>query len=109
MCRVAAPTGRIDFEEAVEDFNERLVFQAWDMICGRLFPELGGSPRHLDIVGINYYWTNQWEWGAPANADGIVPPLARRGSATSIVAGACAYRVAPIRIRGHDFGDGAHW
>jgi len=33
----------------------------------------------------------------------------RRGSATSIVAGACAYRVAPIQIRGHDFGDGAHW
>ena len=75
MCRVVAPAGRTDLEEDVEDFNERLVFQAWDMLCGRLLPELGGSPKHLDIVGMNYYWTNQWEWGAPANADGIVPPL----------------------------------
>src|SRR5205085_2374913 len=35
--------------------------QGWDMLAGRLLPELGGSPRHLDIIGINYYWTNQWE------------------------------------------------
>lgn len=75
VCRVATPPGRADLDANVEDFNERLVFQAWDMLCGRLLPELGGSPRHLDIVGINYYWTNQWEWGAPADADGIVPPL----------------------------------
>jgi hypothetical protein len=26
---------------------------------------LGGSPQHLDIVGINYYWTNQWEIHCP--------------------------------------------
>jgi hypothetical protein len=26
-------------------------------------PELGGSPRHLDVIGLNYYWTNQWELG----------------------------------------------
>jgi hypothetical protein len=24
-------------------------------------PELGGSLQHLGIVGINYYWTNQWD------------------------------------------------
>jgi len=35
------------------------------MLCGRLMPELGGSPRHLDTIGVNYYWTNQWEWGKP--------------------------------------------
>jgi hypothetical protein len=33
------------------------------MLCGRLLPELGGSRQHLDIIGINYYWMNQWEWG----------------------------------------------
>jgi hypothetical protein len=33
------------------------------MLCGRTLPELGGSRRHLDIVGVNYYWTNQWEIG----------------------------------------------
>ncbi len=35
-------------------------FQTYDMISGRLEPELGGKPEHLDILGINYYWDNQW-------------------------------------------------
>jgi polysaccharide biosynthesis protein PelF len=35
-------------------------FQAWDMIGGRLCPELGGRPEYLDIVGANYYSNNQW-------------------------------------------------
>ena len=34
-------------------------FEAFDMIAGRLAPELGGSEAHLDIVGINYYPENQ--------------------------------------------------
>jgi hypothetical protein len=76
LCRVACPFGRPDLEEEVRDFNERLVFQSWDMLCGRLLPELGGSREHLDVVGINYYWTNQWEWGGIAREDGVVPPLA---------------------------------
>jgi hypothetical protein len=59
----------------VRDFNERLVFQAWDMLAGRLLPELGGSRAHLDIVGINYYWTNQWEWGTAPTADKRFTPL----------------------------------
>ena len=46
------------------------------MLCGRLLPELGGSRKHLDVVGINYYWTNQWEWGAAPGADGVISPLA---------------------------------
>ena len=49
-----------------------------DMLAGRLMPELGGSRDWLDIVGINYYWTNQWEWrGFGPQADGVIPPLAR--------------------------------
>jgi polysaccharide biosynthesis protein PelF len=35
-------------------------FQAWDMIAGRLCPELGGRPEYLDILGCNYYSNNQW-------------------------------------------------
>lgn len=35
-------------------------FQAWDMIGGRLCPELGGRPEYLDILGCNYYSNNQW-------------------------------------------------
>jgi hypothetical protein len=75
LCRVALPLNRPDLAGEVRDFNERLVFQAWDMLAGRLLPELGGSRRHLDIVGINYYWTNQWEWRIGLLPDGRVPPL----------------------------------
>ena len=36
------------------------MFEAWDMLCGRAQPELGGSEAHLDVIGINYYDRNQW-------------------------------------------------
>jgi len=35
-------------------------FEAWDMLCGRVAPELGGDEGCLDIIGCNYYWNNQW-------------------------------------------------
>ena len=40
-------------------------FQGWDMVAGLSWPQLGGTPRHLDIVGVNYYWNNQWVHGGP--------------------------------------------
>ncbi|MFT8243983.1 hypothetical protein [Roseomonas sp. BN140053] len=46
-------------EAAAESYNQGQ-FQAWDMLAGRLDPELGGGPEILDVVGINYYWNNQW-------------------------------------------------
>jgi beta-glucosidase/6-phospho-beta-glucosidase/beta-galactosidase len=38
-------------------------FQAWDMLSGRLKPELGGAAKYLDIIGGNYYVHNQWILG----------------------------------------------
>jgi hypothetical protein len=35
-------------------------WQAWDMLCGREEPGLGGTEDTLDAVGVNYYWNNQW-------------------------------------------------
>jgi hypothetical protein len=35
-------------------------YQAWDMLAGRLCPELGGNEQYLDIIGVNYYPHNQW-------------------------------------------------
>lgn len=41
-------------------------FSAFDMLCGRLAPELGGAANCLDVIGLNYYCHNQWfEGGAP--------------------------------------------
>lgn len=39
-------------------------FQAWDMLCGDMEPGFGGSRKHLDIIGINYYHENQWLHGS---------------------------------------------
>lgn len=62
ICHVVAPVGASWGEhERAWRFNHEVVFQFMDMLAGRLLPELGGSRDLLDIVGLNYYWTNQWE------------------------------------------------
>ncbi len=38
-------------------------FQGWDLIAGRIWPQIGGRPDLLDIVGVNYYHNNQWIHG----------------------------------------------
>lgn len=35
-------------------------YQAWDMLSGRVWPSLGGAPKYLDIIGVNYYPDNQF-------------------------------------------------
>lgn len=45
--------------DAAQSYREAQ-FQAWDMLSGRLCPELGGTPEYLDIIGVNYYPYNQW-------------------------------------------------
>lgn len=45
-------------------------FQAFDLLTGRMWPQIGGDPSMLDIVGVNYYSTNQWlHGGAPIDVD----------------------------------------
>ncbi|MCK6547031.1 glycoside hydrolase [Myxococcota bacterium] len=79
ICHVVAPEGRGDLIEAAERFNTNDVFESWDMLAGTRYPELGGSRAHLDLVGVNYYWTNQWQLGGDttplADADPRRVPL----------------------------------
>jgi hypothetical protein len=65
LCRVLPNPDEPHTVGDAKFYNEVAVFESWDMLAGRILPELGGSPEHLDIVGINYYWTNQWVWGRP--------------------------------------------
>lgn len=46
-------------KRAAENYR-RSQFQAVDMLAGRQDPELGGDPKYLDIIGLNYYFHNQW-------------------------------------------------
>jgi len=43
-------------------------YEAWDMIGGRMKPELGGNEKYLDIIGVNYYVHNQWILGGSSVA-----------------------------------------
>ena len=36
-------------------------YEVWDMTVGRRDLELGGDEAMLDLLGVNYYWNNQWE------------------------------------------------
>lgn len=36
------------------------MFEAWDMILGRVHPELEGSEGNIDVIGVNFYDRNQW-------------------------------------------------
>jgi hypothetical protein len=65
ICKVVAPRDRPDLEDHARWYSDQVVYETWDMLAGRQFAELGGSRRHLDIVGVNYYWTNQWEHQRP--------------------------------------------
>ncbi len=40
-------------------------YQGWDLLAGRIWPQIGGRPALLDIVGVNFYHNNQWIHGGP--------------------------------------------
>src|SRR5262249_26547631 len=65
LVRVVAPADSPHLAEEAEYFNDRCVHEAWDLLAGIREPELGGRPRYLDILGVNYYGYNQWEHTRP--------------------------------------------
>ena len=64
--RIPAPTtdesisGTGHFAERPAD-DVVFQFQAWDMLCGRALPQLGGNPGYVDLLGINCYASRQIE------------------------------------------------
>jgi hypothetical protein len=40
-------------------------FAALDMLSGRAWPQLGGSPRHFDLLGVTVYPNSQWYYRGP--------------------------------------------
>lgn len=39
-------------------------FQALELLGGWMWPQIGGASENVDIVGVNYYWNNQWVNGS---------------------------------------------
>lgn len=54
------PNPDVPDDEAEAEAYRLAQFQAWDMLSGRLHPELGGKPAYLDIIGVNFYDRNEW-------------------------------------------------
>ena len=46
-------------DENVRRYNESQ-YAVYDLLSGRL-PHCGGAPQYLDILGVNFYWNNQWK------------------------------------------------
>ncbi|MDB5218944.1 MAG: hypothetical protein JWO86_6871 [Myxococcaceae bacterium] len=59
VINILAPPDRPNLLARVESDN-LLQYQALDMLTGRVWPSLGGHPRYLDIVGVNFYSDNQF-------------------------------------------------
>jgi hypothetical protein len=62
LVQVIAPPDRPDLKEAAPHETFVDTFVAWDILFGKLYPELGGSPEILDIVGVNNYSFGQMEY-----------------------------------------------
>src|SRR6185503_20893108 len=78
IIHVIAAQKRPEDHPAAEAYR-RSQFQAWDMLTGRLAPELGGQDKYLDLIGVNFYPHNQWFY----NLNGVrrirrFTPISRR-------------------------------
>lgn len=61
MFRLAKEPASPTAKKIMKDFNEKIRFETWDLLSGKRIPELGGNPKYLDIIGVNYYFMNQ-QW-----------------------------------------------
>lgn len=72
------PPDRPDLADEAWEHAYREAYEAWDMLYGRLKPELGGSPEILDIVGVNVYNFSQAQMNADKSREILGPRDPRR-------------------------------
>jgi beta-glucosidase/6-phospho-beta-glucosidase/beta-galactosidase len=64
LIHVAPHDQRKETKLAAEQ-NRAGMFQSYDWITGREWPDLGGNASMIDVIGLNYYPHNQWYWQGP--------------------------------------------
>lgn len=47
-------------DEAYARAKTESQYDPFEMLMGLRDPELGGDPRAIDAIGVNFYWNNQW-------------------------------------------------
>ena len=72
------PPNRPDLADEAREEEHRKAMEGWDMLAGRVAPELGGAPEILDIVGVNVYNYSQVQLGADKKRETLGPRDPRR-------------------------------
>lgn len=78
MIHAVPPPDRPDLADEARDEAYREAYEGFDMLAGRLSPELGGSPEILDIVGVNAYHYSQVQLGEDKKREILGPRDPRR-------------------------------
>lgn len=60
LIHILPPRGRPELAARAAQMRD-WQFEGWDILCGRAYPDVGGDPRYLDIIGANFYHDGQWE------------------------------------------------
>ena len=84
IVHICAPVGRDELQplaDTIADYQ----WQVWDLLCGKLEPQLGGCAAALDLIGVNHYHSSQWEAQTEARLNWL-PPDARRRSPAALLA-----------------------
>lgn len=71
---VVPPRDRPDLAEAAHREGYDDAYLAWDLISGLKYPELGGSPEVIDILGFNNYSFGQMELGGEGRPNRPLEP-----------------------------------
>ena len=58
LIHIARDKAHPEEDENVRRYNESQ-FAVYDLLSGRL-PGCDGAPEYLDMLGVNFYWNNQW-------------------------------------------------
>ena len=92
--------------ERAESYREAM-FEAWDMIGGLRDTDLGGAPAYLDIIGVNFYFNNEWVHNGPR----LQPSDPRYRRFSDILAEVKSRYDRPIIISetGHEGANGPQW
>jgi hypothetical protein len=73
-----APDRPEDLDAALTAGARRFV--VLDMPCGRAWPQLGGDPRHLELLGVTVYPHSQWYYRGPKLPGLTIEPGAPGGA-----------------------------
>lgn len=60
LVNIVPPVNATNEQKQAAALQHEYQFQVTDMLSGRICSELRGKPEYLDIIGLNYYYNNQW-------------------------------------------------